>query len=82
MSLMVPYREGISRSGDSGNQEGTVLVVPVPTSLEIREKVNGFLASLPLGTSRRDVQIEDAVAGQLFSLFNTHTDLQLKLNQW
>ena len=82
MSMLVTYCEGISRSGDSGSQEGNTLVVPVPTSLEVRERVNAFLASLPLGTSRRDVQIEDAVAGQLFSLFTTHTDLQLKLNQW
>ena len=81
--MLVPFREGISRgSGDSGSHEGTALIMPVPTSLDIRERVNEFLASLPLGSSRRDAQLEDAVAGQLFSLFSTHTDLQLKLNQW
>ena len=58
------------------------LTVLVPSSLEIRAEVNTFLAGLPLGTSRRDKTVEDAVARQLYSLLNTRADLQLKLNQW
>ena len=66
----------------SGGQPGAVLMLPVPSNLEIREEVNTFLASLPLGTSRRDAQVEDAVARQLYALLNMRADLQLKLNQW
>jgi hypothetical protein len=57
-------------------------MLPVPSNLEIRDEVNTFLASLPLGTTRRDAQVEDAVARQLYALLNTRADLQLKLNQW
>lgn len=77
---MVDLHPGADTS--CSGQPGTVLMLPVPNNLEIRDEVNTFLASLPLGASRRDAQVEDAIARQLYALLNTRADLQLKLNQW
>ncbi|CAK0771757.1 hypothetical protein CVIRNUC_003893 [Coccomyxa viridis] len=56
--------------------------IPVCTTHEIRHEVEAFLASLSLGITRRDADLEDAIADKLHSLFHDCANLQHKLNQW
>jgi len=45
-------------------------------------QVDTFLASLSLGTTRRDADLEDAIADKLHAVYHDHATLQHKLNQW
>ena len=45
-------------------------------------QVEAFLASLSLGITRRDADLEDAIADKLHSLLHDCANLQHKLNQW
>ncbi len=41
-----------------------------------------FLSSLALGTTRRDADLEDAIADKLHGMYHDCATLQHKLNQW
>ena len=45
-------------------------------------QVNGFLASLPLGVTRRDAELEDCIAAHLHDVHGARASVQLKLSQW
>ena len=49
---------------------------------EIMLQVDSFLASLALGTTRRDADLEDAIADKLHGVYHDCATLQHKLNQW
>ena len=48
----------------------------------IRQEVDTFLLSLPLGTSARDAAIEDKVAERLLSLHTDIAAMQAKVHEW
>ena len=50
--------------------------------LNVLCQVDTFLASLSLGTTRRDADLEDAVADKLHAMYHDCATLQHKLNQW
>ena len=45
-------------------------------------QVESFLASLALGTTRRDADLEDAIADKLHGVYHDCATLQHRLNQW
>lgn len=50
--------------------------------MPLNGQVNAFLATLPLGVTRRDAELEDMIAAHLHDLLNERTQVQLKLSQW
>ena len=44
--------------------------------------MDSFLASLALGITRRDADLEDAIADKLHGVYHDRATLQHKLNQW
>ena len=44
--------------------------------------MDNFLASLRLGATRRDADLEDAIADRLHAIYHDCAILQHKLNQW
>ena len=54
----------------------------VHLKLNAVRQVDRFLASLSLGTTRRDADLEDAIADKLHAMYHNCATLQHKLNQW
>ena len=53
----------------------------MPTPADVQKQVDAFLMSLPLGTSRADAEVEDAVAAAMTAALLSSADAVSRLNE-
>ena len=53
----------------------------MPTPADVQKQVDAFLMSLPLGTSRADAEVEDAVAAAMTAALLSTADAVSRLNE-
>ena len=76
-----PISVGFGRDFADAQSPEDFLVQP-SADARIRQEVDTFLLSLPLGTSARDAAIEDRVAERLLSLHSDVAAMQDKVHEW
>lgn len=64
------------------NKEETYQDALAHRGVSLKQDIDAFLLSLPLGTSRGDALVEEAVAERLYDAQLSRAALQLKLNEW